>query len=58
MQTILVQEISADSRPGEGSLSGRCPLSFPGAAADRRLLLRTETLNAGRVRGWEATERR
>lgn len=44
MQNISAREISA-SMCGEGSLIGRCPLSFPGAKADRRLLLWLETLN-------------
>ena len=34
------------------------PLSSAGAAAYRRLLLWTETLNAGRLRSEEASERR
>ena len=39
--------MSAVSQPGEESLSGCCPLSSPGAAADRQLLLWTEMLNIG-----------
>ena len=49
--------MSAVYQPGAGSLSGRCLLSSAAAAADRRLLLWTEMLNAGRVRSVEAAER-
>lgn len=35
MKTTLVQQMSAVSQPGGGSLAGLCPLSSAGAAADR-----------------------